>query len=136
MKRAIIFLAITLALPAALAQTPPVQINTWQQLGPYIAAQTEKINELQGKLRFQQGLIDEQQATIAAQRDFIRAQRDWLADMACKYNGLVKALAAGQSTSWNRVTPAGTPPIGYQEPDKRTRCGEPDKPAPLLPQAP
>jgi lysozyme family protein len=125
---------LILAAPAAWAQR---QINTWQELGGYVGEQTAKLNELNAKLRFQQGLIDEQKAAIEAQRDFIRVQRDWIADLGCKYNGLVQALAAGQSTSWNRVTPAGTPPIAYQaDPATRTRCGQPDKPAPLLPEAP
>lgn len=134
MKAAI---AIILALAGSVAWgQAPVQIQTWQQLGPYIAEQTTKLNELNAKLRFQQELIDGQQVTINAQRDFIRVQRDWLANLNNCYNGLVKALASGQATTWNRVTPAGTPPIGYQEPTQRTRCGDPTQPAPLLPAAP
>lgn len=131
--RAAIAIVLALAWPAAWGQ---VQIQTWQQLGPYISEQTAKINELNTKLRFQQELIDGQKAALEAQRDFIRVQRDWISDLGCKYNGLVRALAAGQTTAWNRVTPAGTPPITYQEPAARTRCGDPTKPAPLLPEAP
>jgi hypothetical protein len=131
--RAAIAIVLALAWPAAWGQ---VQIQTWQQLGPYISEQTAKINELNTKLRFQQELIDGQKVTIEAQRDFIRVQRDWLVNFNNCWNGLVKALATGQPTTWNRVTAAGTPPIGYQEPAVRTRCGDPTKPAPLLPAAP
>jgi hypothetical protein len=139
--RAALAIVLALAAPVAWGQ---VQIQTWQQLGPYIAEQTTKLNELNAKLRFQQELIDgqqkvidEQKAALAAQKEFIAVQRDWLANLNCNWNNLLAVMAAGQPSGWNSRTAVGTPPIAYQaDPTKRTRCGDPTKPAPLLPAAP
>lgn len=76
-----------------------VQINRWQDLKPYIAQQTDAINDHGEKLRYQQALIDKLIATVDQ-------QRLWILDFACKWNGLNEQLSKAQSNP-----PVGAPQI-------------------------
>jgi len=89
-----------------------VQINRWQDLKPYIAQQTDAINDHGEKLRYQQALIDKLIATVDQ-------QRLWILDFACKWNGLNEQLSKARA-----VVEGAEQPAGRRTADQGVRWGE------------